>query len=518
MMISIRFSPLVSFAAFLLFVSASACAPKGENSAKEDNQEESDEEESDSSADGDDDSSSKSNTASSEEEEESEADNTSENDDDSTDDESKSKDDSNSDSSPEKGTDSNGSPIVDGLPDMKHVELLVDLESKTAQATVQFSVGKKVTHVRFEVGDLEDVEVFFKKKPLRVKREGKSLRVELPKLKDKSYHLDFEYAYKLHEEWKGVMNTGTTMLWPYHCGNVYPCRSHPIDGVKYSLELMEAKDTAVFAKNLDAEAPAYQMAWSVGDYKKIDRGETPAGTKVEVWHFAGREAEAEKGTKNLKEYVAWFEATYGDYMFGDRVASVEANWGGDTPYGGMEHHPMWHVSKGSFAEASVHAHEAAHGWFGDGIRIKCWGDFVLSEGTVSYLTARAIEAVDGKQAGQKVWSEYIQSLKSALPKAKVKKAWHPGCEDIDINDGYFSAIPYKKGALFFRALERAVGREQLDAALRETYSKYKGKSATFGDLLDVVKKITNFDPMPCAKVWLRRDKTPDLDASCKELK
>lgn len=409
-------------------------------------------------------------------------------------------------------------PLLDGLPDMKQVDLLVDLESKTAQATVQFSVEKKVTRVRFEVGDLENVEVFAKKKKLKAQRKGKILKVELPKSSGDSYTFDFEYAYSLHKEWEGVMNTGTTMLWPYYCGNVYPCRSHPIDGVKYSLELMEAKETAVYPEKIDAQAPAYQLAWAIGDFKRIDRGETAAGTKVEVWHLAGREAEAEKGTKHLKEYVSWLEETYGDYMFGDSVASVEADWGGSTPYGGMEHHPMWHVSKGSFADPSVHAHEAAHGWFGDGVRIECWGDFVLSEGTVSYLTARAIEAVDGKAAGDKVWAGYISGLKSELPKAKIKKAWHPGCEDIDIKDGYFSGLPYNKGALFFRALERAVGREDLDEALRKTYETYKGKAATFGDLLDIVKATTKFDPMPCAKVWLRRDEAPDLEASCKDLK
>jgi aminopeptidase N len=33
-------------------------------------------------------------------------------------------------------------------------------------------------------------------------------------------------------------------------------------------------------------------------------------------------------------------------------------------------------------------HEAAHGWFGDGVRLRCWEDFVLSEGTASHLDAR----------------------------------------------------------------------------------------------------------------------------------
>ena len=48
----------------------------------------------------------------------------------------------------------------------------------------------------------------------------------------------------------------------------------------------------------------------------------------------------------------------------------------------------------------THAHEAAHGWFGDGIRLACWEDFVLSEGTVSYLSAHVLGQVAGADAEQ----------------------------------------------------------------------------------------------------------------------
>jgi aminopeptidase N len=50
----------------------------------------------------------------------------------------------------------------------------------------------------------------------------------------------------------------------------------------------------------------------------------------------------------------------------------------------MEHHPYWHVS-GAQRNLLVNAHEAAHGWFGDGVRPRCWEDEVVSEGVADYL-------------------------------------------------------------------------------------------------------------------------------------
>ena len=45
------------------------------------------------------------------------------------------------------------------------------------------------------------------------------------------------------------------------------------------------------------------------------------------------------------------------------------------------------------------------------MRIACWEDFVLSEGTVTYLAARAIEAVDARvdaaERDRNVWARDV---------------------------------------------------------------------------------------------------------------
>src|SRR5262249_46092060 len=137
-------------------------------------------------------------------------------------------------------------------------------------------------------------------------------------------------------------------------------------------------------------------------------------------------------TAHLVEIVDWYEKTLGPYMFGDELAAVGVEWP-PTAYGGMEHHPYFHVADRSIRKEVVHANEAAHGWFGNGVALKCWEDFVRSEGTVSYLAARATEVVDGASAAGALWTSYRAQLDAAV-KAGDTEAWPPTCNAIDILD------------------------------------------------------------------------------------
>src|SRR5205814_8394240 len=63
---------------------------------------------------------------------------------------------------------------------------------------------------------------------------------------------------------------------------------------------------------------------------------------------------------------------------------------------------------------------SSHGWFGNGIRIKCWEDFVLSEGTAEYLTTRSVRATEGAAAEQAVWAEWKIELADAIAQGDRK--------------------------------------------------------------------------------------------------
>jgi hypothetical protein len=322
-----------------------------------------------------------------------------------------------------------------------------------------------------------------------------------------------EYVYSIQPLFEGAMDNGATLTWPYHCGNLFPCHSDPSDGVRFELGLTGVPEgrQAVYPETIPADAPSYMLAWSVAEYEVLDLGTTAAGTHLVVWHRPGQETDAGLGAADLVEVFDWYERTLGAYVFGPEAGTVSVDWG-LMAAGGMEHHPFWHLSGNVLGNPEIHAHEAAHGWFGNGVRIACWEDFVLSEGTVTYLTALAIGAAAGEDAEAAVWTSYQDRLDLVMTRPYPKIAWPDSCGEIDIiEDHYFSDIPYMKGAFFFRALEGRVGREELLLALAAFYEDHVGRVAGMQDLLDAIAASTGYDPTACADAWLHQEDVPDED-------
>ena len=323
-----------------------------------------------------------------------------------------------------------------------------------------------------------------------------------------------DYRFAVQNAFDGLLVGGTTLIWPYYCENLFPCHTEPSDGTRFGLTLRDTPENAVTVHPalVPAQAPPYMIAWASGDYTKLDLGTTAQGTAIAAWHLPQSATAATAGTANLRAAFDYFEQMLGPYPYGPEAGSVEVVWGVGA-LGGMEHHPFWHVSSSSMGDESVHVHEAAHGWFGNGVRIACWEDFVLSEGTVSYLTARAVAAITG--SADAVWSSYQARLDNAMAASETLKiAWPPSCGAVDIlDDGLFSSIPYMKGAFFFRALEERVGAAALDEALRRFTDERVGTAAGMQDLLDTIARVTSYDPTACAEAWLRSEAVP-MATSC----
>lgn len=395
--------------------------------------------------------------------------------------------------------------------DILSTSLDVDVTTHLATATITLAASDS-TGASFEIGDL-DISAVRTAGPLNFETHDGTLDVGLP-AGETTLTIDYQYAD--HDMFDGALASGVTFTWPYFCGNLFPCHSDPADGTAFALALSGVPDgeAAIFPAEIPADAPPYMLAWAVGDYTRIELGETGDQTSVSVWVLPGEEEAARAGTAHLVDVFDFYETTYGSYRFGEEVGSVSAPWGPGA-YGGMEHHPFWHVASDAMGDEEVHAHEAAHGWFGDGVRIRCWEDFVLSEGTASYLAARALTEVAGTATGDAVWESYERRLDSAQASATLKIAWPEGCGQIDIiQDGLFTDIPYMKGALFYRALAARVGEDELDNALRVFYGTYRGSAAGMQDLLDVVATETGYDPTECADAWLRSADLPAGTSIC----
>lgn len=390
--------------------------------------------------------------------------------------------------------------------DVLSTSLDIDLASNHGVAVLSVAPGS-AAGASFEVWGLTIASVTANDGPIPYRIDDGVLDLGLRADEGAEIRVDYRFARK--DAADGVFSNGTVLTWPYFCGNVFPCKSAPADGLTFELAVggAPAGTSIVYPKSIAAEAPSYMAGWAVGDYATIDLGTTKHGRHVSVHHLPGEAAAASQGTAHLRQAFEWLEDTIGPYAFGDEVGSVSADWGAGA-YGGMEHHPLWHVASFSIGDEEVHVHEAAHGWFGNGVRIACWEDLSLSEGATSYLTARAIEATAGKDAGNAVWTAYEALLDDVIATDDLV-ALPETCDEIDVLTDLFNMVPYMKGAFFFRAVEGALGREKLDAALRSFYLARVGGAARMTDLLAHVEAETGFDPTPLADGWLRSLGRPD---------
>jgi aminopeptidase N len=161
------------------------------------------------------------------------------------------------------------------------------------------------------------------------------------------------------------------------------------------------------------------------------------------------------------------------------------------------------VAQESMGNESVQVHEAAHGWFGNGVRLRCWEDFVLSEGTASYLAERVLLQVGTTRISSPVLLGYLGELEVLRADKQPHIVWPQSCGKIDIlKDGLYSRAPYVRGALFYEALQRRLGRDPVDLALRTFYQRYAGQAAGMRDMLNVIAEVTGYDPQACAATWL----------------
>jgi aminopeptidase N len=400
------------------------------------------------------------------------------------------------DAAPLAPTPNPGREIVD-------TRLAFDVTALSATATLTFGPSAN-PGATLEVGDLVIESVKIDATDVAFAIADRKLDLALP-ASDQPLPVTFTYSYKPHSGFSGA-TASFTFLWPYYCGNLFPCHSDPSDGTTFTLDVtgVPAGKTAIFPTGVSNEAPSYQVAWAIDAYLEKSLGTTTAGTEVVLWHRAGEEAIATGGGANLVGVFEWYETTIGAYRFGTKVGGVAISWPVGA-FGGMEHHPRWHVAKGSFNSEETQAHEAAHGWFGDGIRIGCWEDFVLSEGTVTYLAGRALEVV-APTVGAKVWTGYANELAGL---DGTEKVWPDGCNQIDIlKDDLYQNAPYIRGAFFYRALADKLGATVVDNVLATFYAAHAGKSARMSDMLAHIQTVTGYDPTACANTWLKSTTKP----------
>ncbi|WP_046744385.1 M1 family metallopeptidase [Kordia zhangzhouensis] len=238
----------------------------------------------------------------------------------------------------------------------------------------------------------------------------------------------------------------------------------------------EKNDSGIYSFEMKQPISPYLIALAVGDlvYKEISprTGVYAEKSMIEKVHYE---------FADMEKMVKAAEGLYGEYAWEQFDVVVLPP---SFPFGGMENPRLTFatptVIAGDRSLTSLVAHELAHSWSGNLVTNATWNDFWLNEGFTVYFEMRIMEALYGKEYANMLASISRQDL------AEEIENFHDQAEatrlKLDLKgknpDDGMNSIAYDKGYLFLRALEEHVGREKMDAFLKQYFTEHAFSTMT----------------------------------------
>lgn len=263
---------------------------------------------------------------------------------------------------------------------------------------------------------------------------------------------------------------------------------------------------------LDQPVPPYLFALAVGDleFREI-------GPRSGVWAEPGVAAQAADEFAEVEQMIDAAEKLYGPYRWGRYDILVLPP---SFPFGGMENPRLTFatptVLAGDRSLVSLIAHELAHSWSGNLVTNATWNEFWLNEGFTTYIESRIMEELRGKQYADMLRQLGRQSLQATLTDlgpTSPETRLHLDLAGKDPDDG-MNDVAYEKGAAFLQTVEQAVGRQRLDAFLRDYFDRYAFQPMTSERFLqELNEKLFAGDEALAARVqaqqWVYEPGLPD---------
>ncbi len=234
----------------------------------------------------------------------------------------------------------------------------------------------------------------------------------------------------------------------------------------------DAEGRAVFRYRMEHPIPPYLIALAVGDiaFRRIGPN-TGVYAEPSVVDAAAREF------VEVDSMIAVTERLYGPYRWGRYDILVLPP---SFPFGGMENPTLTFATPtilaGDRSLVALIAHELAHSWSGNLVTNATWDDFWINEGFTTYLETRIMEELRGKEYADMLRALGRQSMHATVddliadskPEDTRLRLQLAGRDpDEGMND-----VAYEKGASFLHTVESVVGRERLDAFLRDYFDRF----------------------------------------------
>ena len=313
-----------------------------------------------------------------------------------------------------------------------------------------------------------------------------------------------------------------TMTWPYNTGSLFPSNSAPSDGVTTRVTVkvgqgFEAVGTGTRAADgsfaTRSQSPAYAFAfYAAKDFQLGDAGSSQDGVAVSGFGTtAVPRALRDAYLKTAKDSLDFYSKWLGKFDYGDTLKLVELEGG----LGGMEHTGAVAIMLSSAKDPDygkeTAAHETAHHWFGDNVRIADWGDFWMSEGFTNYATYRFFRADQGEAKYLSLLDRAKLELRDAL-EANPHALSAP--TNTDVNE-IFDSVPYEMGPWMLRMMEAKLGTPKMDSLLKDWFQANRQKTVSTEQFVAFAKQKTGTDFGPFFKEWNSLTAVPSFHADVK---
>ncbi|ALD20783.1 M1 family metallopeptidase [Hymenobacter sp. DG25A] len=232
--------------------------------------------------------------------------------------------------------------------------------------------------------------------------------------------------------------------------------------------------------------PAYLMALAVGDLAF-----TPLSGRTGIYAEPVTLPTATSEFADLEKMVTAAEELYGPYQWERYDLLVLPP---SFPFGGMENPRLTFVTPtilaGDRSLTSLVAHELAHSWSGNLVTNATWNDFWLNEGFTVYFERRIMEKLYGRPYAdmlQVLGHTALLHTLTELGPASADTHLHLNLAGRDPDEG-LNEIAYEKGDYLLLTLEHLVGRDELDAFIKEYFSRHRFQSMDTASFLAYLRR------------------------------